>query len=143
MNNSIVEQFKNLIGKESNDSSPSPYGRWLNGKLLEAEEGKLVVSLEVRQDMTNPAGIMHGGVMAGFMDEIIGMACYTLGREAFYAALNINVDFLRPAKSGEIIIGKAEVIRAGKTVIYMGCEVYDTTNRLLARSVSNMIKTTF
>lgn len=139
----MIEQFKQLIGKSSKETSPSPLGRWLDGTLLEVEEGKMTVSFVVRDEMTNPAGIMHGGIAAAMMDEVIGMTTFTLGNEAFFAAANLNVDFLRPGRKGETIKVVSEIIRAGKTMIHVECRIYNEADKLISKATSNMVKTSY
>ncbi|WP_341226419.1 PaaI family thioesterase [uncultured Arcticibacterium sp.] len=137
----MIEQFKKMIGKEAKNVSPSPYGRWLNGTLLAAEEGKIKMSYKVREEFANPAGIAHGGVLAGIIDEVIGMTTHTLGRDGFFVAVNLNVDFLRAAKTGDEITIETEVVRAGKTIAHVECQIFDKEGKLLAKASSNLLKT--
>lgn len=139
----MIESFKSLIGKESKDHSPSPLGRWLNGVLLEAEVGKLTVEIEIREEMTNPAGIMHGGTAAAIMDEVMGMTTFTLGQNAFYAAANLNVDFLRPGNKGEKVKAVSEVIRSGKTLAHIECKLVGENGKLIAKATSNLVRTNY
>jgi acyl-coenzyme A thioesterase 13 len=133
--------FKDLIGKEAKDVSPSPFGRWLNGKLLASEVGKMEVELEVREEFTNPAGIMHGGAIAGLIDEVIGMTTFTLGKPGFYVAINLNIDFLRPGKLGERIRVFTEIIRDGRTMAHAECKVLNEEGKLMAKASSNLALT--
>lgn len=139
----MIEQFKQLIGKSAKDVSPSPLGRWLNGTIIAVEEGSLSVSFLIRDEMTNPAGIMHGGVAAAIMDEVIGMTTITLGNKAFFAASNLNVDFLRPGRNGETIKVISQIIRAGKTMVHVECRIYNEQEKLIAKATSNMVKTAY
>lgn len=136
-----IEHFKQMIGQEAKNVSPSPYGRWLNGKLLEAEEGKLRMSYLIREEFANPAGIAHGGVLSGIIDEVMGMTTFTLGREGFYVAANLNIDFLRPAMVGDKVIIESEVIRAGKTIAHVECKISSKEGKLLVKATSNLIMT--
>jgi acyl-coenzyme A thioesterase 13 len=133
--------FKEFIGKEAKDVSPSPFGRWLNGKLIEAKEGSLTIEFEVREELTNPAGIMHGGAIAGLIDEVIGMTTFSLGKTGFYVAINLNIDFLRPGKLGEKLRVTSEVIRDGRTMAHAECKVYNEEGKLIAKAASNLALT--
>lgn len=79
-----LEFFKSNIGKSSFEISPSPFGRWLNGRLIAVEEDSLMAEFIVREDMCNPDGIMHGGVATGIMDDLIGMTLFASGTQTFY-----------------------------------------------------------
>jgi acyl-coenzyme A thioesterase 13 len=134
--------FEHLIGKTAQKAnSISPWGKLLNGTLLAAEKGKLKISLTVREELTNPGGIMHGGAIAGFIDEIIGMTTITLSNSGFYVAMNLNVDFLRPGKLGETIIGETEIIKDGRTIAHAVCLVYNQEGKLMAKASSNLMLT--
>lgn len=133
--------FKELIGKEAKDVSPSPFGRWLNGKLIEASAGSLTIEFVVREELTNPAGIMHGGAIAGLIDEVIGMTTFSLGKTGFYVAVNLNIDFLRPGKLGEKLRVVSEVIRDGRTMAHAECKVYNEEGKLIAKAASNLALT--
>lgn len=133
--------FKELIGKEAKDVSPSPFGRWLNGKLIETSAGSLTIEFVVREELTNPAGIMHGGAIAGLIDEVIGMTTFSLGKTGFYVAVNLNIDFLRPGKLGEKLRVLSEVIRDGRTMAHAECKVYNGEGKLIAKAASNLALT--
>lgn len=139
--NARLDLLRNLIGQEAMKDNPSPFGKWLNGKLLEAEEGKLKLSFTVRKEFTNPLGIIHGGVLAGIIDESIGMTSYSLGLQDVFVALNLNVDFLRPAFLGEELFVSSEVIRSGKTLLHLDCVILNKKGKIIAKASSNMVKT--
>lgn len=133
--------FKELIGIEAKDVSPSPFGRWLNGKLIDASAGSLTIEFVVREELTNPAGIMHGGAIAGLIDEVMGMTTFSLGKTGFYVAVNLNIDFLRPGKLGEKLRVVSEVIRDGRTMAHAECKVYNEEGKLIAKASSNLALT--
>ncbi|PLK46317.1 MULTISPECIES: PaaI family thioesterase [Emticicia] len=137
----VLEYFKSHIGKHASELSPSALGRWLNGKLISIEEGSVTVEFVVRDDMTNPAKILHGGTAAAMMDEIMGMTVFMLGRENFYTTVNLNADYLLPAKIGDTLLVKSKIIRAGKTVINIECQILNTDHKIVAKCSSNMVVT--
>lgn len=139
----MIDWFKQHIGKESAQMSPSFTGRWLNGKLTAAEEGSLSVEFVVREEMLNPGQILHGGIATTMMDDVMGMTVFSLGRKDFYATINVSVDFLRPARLGDTVIAKSQVVRAGDSVINITCELAHTDGKTIARCTSNLVKTKF
>lgn len=139
MENKALAYFKANIGKMAADSSPSPLGKWLNGKLLAAEEGRLTWEFLVRKEMTNPLGVLHGGIVSAILDDVMGATVFSLGRPEFYTSINLNVDFLSSAREGDVLIATAEVIRQGSNVIYITGQV-ERSGKTLARATSNLIK---
>lgn len=133
----IKEHFLGKINKHS----LSPAGNWLEFTLEHIEKGQAHISLEVKKDMTNPYGNIHGGMMALVMDEVIGWSVISLETDNHYTSLNLNVDFLYAIKMGDRLLAKANVVRAGKKIIHVECAVYDMDNRLLGKASSNLIVT--
>ncbi len=138
MNMSRLEYFQRLVGSHTKDYSRSPYGRWLNGKLVELEQGRLRMEHDVRDDMTNPVGMLHGGVTAGIIDDAMGMLFFTLGLDVFYPTINLSIDYLAGARQGDVITTKVWVVRQGKTIINLQATVTDTKERIIAQASSNL-----
>ena len=111
--NPRVAFFRSLIGQPMT-KSPSPVANWLGGTLLDVNEGSMKVQFVVRKEMTNPQGVIHGGMVSTILDDLMGASVYTLNRESAYTSININVDFLYGAYEGDIITGEGHIVRAGK-----------------------------
>lgn len=136
----ILQELKNNIGKiYKNERSAA--GSSLEYTLEKVESGSVSLSLLVRKDMTNPVLSMHGGVIATVLDECSGLAFYSSGAETFYATLNLNIDYLRPAPLGSKILAKAEVVRSGETIANIKCHLYNESGELLAQSTTNLANT--
>jgi len=133
---------KSFIGKHFTDS-PSPFAHWLNGKVVAVSENALEFSFLVRKEMTNPVGMLHGGVISGMIDDCMGVTFFTLGLEYFYPSINLHVDFFNPAKEGEIVHVKTRVMKQGKTIINIRAEVLNQRNILVATATSNLAKSTY
>jgi uncharacterized protein (TIGR00369 family) len=71
----------------------------------------------------------------------MGAASFTLGRPTGYATINMNVDYLMPAKVGDVIYGVGKVLRAGKTVLHIESKLINADNKVIAKATSNMIAT--
>jgi acyl-coenzyme A thioesterase 13 len=131
--------LQSFIGSEIT-GSPSPFMNWLQPVVIHAEPGELVCSYVVRKEMTNPMGTVHGGVLAGIVDDLIGATVYTLGLEHNFATINNNIDYFAPAFEGDLIIAKTAIIKKGRTIINLQCEItLPQKNRLIARGSSNML----
>ena len=135
--NWIKETFE---GKLVTDSR-SPAGNWLGFTLEHIDKGEAKLSLEIKSEMTNPYGNIHGGMMSLVIDEAIGWAVVSLDAGQNYTSLTLNVDFLYAVKKGERMRAESKVLRTGKKIINVECHVYDMQGRILARANSNLIAT--
>jgi acyl-coenzyme A thioesterase 13 len=140
--NARLISLQNSIGKHM-ETSVSPVGCWLNGKLTSVEEGSIALEFVVRQDMTNPVGVLHGGIAATMLDDVVGMMVYALGREFAYTSVNLNCDFLHAARLGDILQVSGRVIRAGKNIIHVEGIITNPEDKIVAKCTSNLIQTSF
>jgi uncharacterized protein (TIGR00369 family) len=59
---------------------------------------------------SNGLGLVHGGMLATFMDGTLALACTTTTQVP--VTISLSLDYLRMARSGEWIIGEARLLRA-------------------------------
>jgi len=138
--NLFLRDYQKLIG-QTIDNSPSKAGNWLKGKLLEVDHGLLVMEYVVRPDMCNPGHILHGGVASLMLDDVIGAANFVTGNEYLMTSINLNIDFLAPAKVGETVLVSATLIREGRNVNHWKAEIRNSAGKLIAKAGSNLIVT--
>ena len=136
----ILNELKAHIGKTYLNSR-SAAGKWLQYTIEQVEEGSIKLSMRVGEEMTNPMMTMHGGIMATVMDECSGLAFYSSGAPTFYATLNLNIDYLRPAPLGSRIYAQATLIRRGERIGNVQCQVFNDKEELLAQSTTNLVNT--
>ncbi len=136
----IIEHIKAVIGKEE-QLSPSPFMNWLKPVAVAASYGSLTFEYKVRKEMTNPMGNLHGGVIAGIIDDIMGATVYSLEKSGLFVTVNLSVDYFAPARLGDVIHAKTEVVKEGRNVIHMACELWlPAKKRLLAKAGSNLLR---
>ena len=79
--------------------------------------GEAVLSMTIREDMTNGHGICHGGFIFTLADSAFAFACNTHDQRT--VAQHCAVTFLRPGRCGERITAHAvERSREGRSGIY-------------------------
>ena len=137
----VLQWIKETYEGKDVKGSRSEAGNWLQLTLEHIEKGSATISLEVRREMTNPYGNIHGGMMSLVIDEAIGWAVVSLDTENHYTSLTLNVDFLYAIKEGARLRAESKVLRVGKKIINVECHVYDMAGKILARANSNLIVT--
>lgn len=141
--NQSLEILRSQLGSELS-KTPSPLMRWLNPTLLSADAGQLKLRFLIRNEMTNPLGNIHGGISAAIIDDAIGTAVFSLGESHFYASINNVIDYFSAAKEGEYVIAVTSILKNGKQLVNAQCEIWnDDQSRMIAKGVSNLIKTNF
>ena len=98
---------------------PPPTFQLLGAELLEAADGRAKVRFVPGHDTTNPAGLVQGGILAACLDDVMGPAVFSLGREEFFVTVSMNVSFLGKARPGQALVGEATVVRAGRRHLFV------------------------
>lgn len=90
---------------------------------VNAETGVLVAEFEAKDDFTNPAGNIQGGFLSAMLDDTMGPALSaTLAAGEFAPTLNLNVQFLAPAKPG-LLRAVGKVVRRGGGICFLAGEL--------------------
>ena len=87
-------------------------------------DGTVVLRLPIRDALTQQHGFMHAGAIATLADSACGYAALTkMPPDAAVLSIEFKVNMLAPAV-GEALVARAEVIRAGRTVMVCRSDVY-------------------
>ncbi|UII31158.1 PaaI family thioesterase [Fulvivirga ulvae] len=137
MDNNRLKLLKQYIGKPFS-GSPSPFAKWLDGIVISASEKSVEFQFTVRKEMTNPVGMLHGGVISGMIDECIGVTFFVMGLEYFYPTINLNVEFFSAAQEGDTVRVQTQVVKQGKTIINIKADMLNESGKILASATSNL-----
>jgi uncharacterized protein (TIGR00369 family) len=124
-----------LLQKTQRGEAPlPPIAQLIGFRLAEIEVGRAVVELEASERHANPMGTLHGGVLCDIADAAMGMAyASTLAEGETFTTLELSIKFLRPVWNAKLrAIGK--VVKSGRTIGLVECDVLDEWDRLVARS---------
>jgi uncharacterized protein (TIGR00369 family) len=111
-----------------------------SGALILAHEPNesLTVRFLVRENQTNPVGLLQGGLLCGFFDDSFGpLAFATLKKPC--VSIDMNVTFVRGTRPGDAITIVARVISKTKRLIQMSAEARNERGRLVATATSNLL----
>lgn len=87
----------------------------------------------MRDELRQPMGILHGGVLASLVESVCSMATAKAVFPENRVAMgqNISVNFLRPVSSGGIEV-RAEAIHRGRMTWVWRADVIDSDGRTCA-----------
>jgi uncharacterized protein (TIGR00369 family) len=98
-------------------------------------EGRAVVRFAATDEHLNPAGTLHGGVLATLVDTAMGQAVRSATGEADVPATSqLTVTYLRPGKPGELGV-TARVRTRGEHLTVCEAEV-EQDGRALAHALA-------
>jgi len=117
----------------------SPFHKWLEGNVTEAQPGRVVFEYLVREEMCNSTGTMHGGIMAAIMDDLFGVAAMTCEDVDAINTINLNFHFLSPVRIHERIVAEAKVVRLGKRIIHTTAELRNSSGNAVASGTADLL----
>ena len=89
----------------------------------------------VPEELCNSAGNLQGGVLAAFIDALLGGAAAAHLPEDKYPALaEMKVSIFRPAPAGSRLRGEGRVLKAGTRVLFVEAEVTGSDGKLIAKA---------
>jgi uncharacterized protein (TIGR00369 family) len=105
---------------------------------LDAEEGRVVVTLEPQEYHYNPLGTIHGGVLATLLDTATGCAVHsTLPAGVGYTTLDLTTKFLRPASiASGLLTCEGTVLSKGRRTALAEARITDAKGALIAHATS-------
>ncbi|MBX7182046.1 MAG: PaaI family thioesterase [Bacteroidia bacterium] len=138
MSNPIKEYFQSAIGIKLKGQAPGLTGL-LGGTLLKVEDSSITMEFEIGDELCNPGGFMHGGTHAAIMDDVMGMTVAALGNESHFVSVNLSLDMLGTVQSGGKVIATARVIRKGRQIINVMCEIATLDGKVISRGTQNLV----
>lgn len=118
----------------------SPYDRFVGSKLVELGDGRARMTVQVDERMHNPAHILHGGILSGLVDSAMAYAVSTkLDDAESVTNIDLTIRFLK-ATMKDRLTAEARVVRAGKTIVVVECDVVDSGGEVVARASSSFVR---
>lgn len=102
--------------------------------VVEAVNGRVVITAEPNDRLLNPAGTVHGGVAATLLDSCMGLAIQsTLARGITQTTLEFKISLVRPITPDTgLITAEGVVLSRGRRVGTAQGKITDCEGRLLA-----------
>jgi uncharacterized protein (TIGR00369 family) len=117
-----------------------PIARLIGFTLKAIEPGRAVFEMDAGPRHHNPLGTLHGGVYCDLADAAMGFAyAATLGEGETFTTVELKINFLRAVREARLT-AEARVIKAGRTLGYVECDVTDESGQLVAKVSSTCMK---
>ncbi|MFE0518342.1 PaaI family thioesterase [Streptomyces sp. NPDC058954] len=98
-----------------------PFSRLLGTRLTGCGDGTASLGLDIREDLLQQYGFVHGGVLSYLADNTLTLAAATVVGAGVITS-GFTIDYLRPA-TGAVLRADAQVVRAGRTRVVCRCDV--------------------
>lgn len=122
----------------------SAYAETLDMRLVEVEDGRVLLEAAVGAGAFNSFGTVHGGFAASLLDSACGYAAVSkLRAHQEIATLELKVSYHK-AITPDVSRLRAEghVLTAGRRIAFLEAKLTDVSGRLYASASSTLIVTT-
>lgn len=103
---------------------------WMGMEVVEIAPQRSVVTMVVRQEMTNGFGVCHGGATFSLADSALAFASNTHGRVTM--AIENSIRYPRPARAGDRLTATAEAEHVGGRIGYYRVTVSNQDAEIVA-----------
>jgi uncharacterized protein (TIGR00369 family) len=115
---------------------PPPVATLIGFTIGSIEPGRVVMEMEAGPQHSSPLGTVHGGILCDLADAAMGMAyASSLDENETFTTLELKINFLKPVWSGRLT-ATGHVVKSGRTVGLVDCDVHDEKKSLVARASS-------
>ncbi len=115
-----------------------PFFRHMGFEVLEMEPGRAVVRVALRDELRNPNGHLHGGVISALIDMSITQAMlltdtYREVRETrgIMSSVDLRVKYLRAVSEGAATV-ESTIVHPGRRIVHASSVVRDDQGRQVA-----------
>lgn len=117
-----------------NSSQFHPFGNLIGLEFDKVEGGKSHCRIEIKPDLLNPHGVVHGGVIYSMVDTGMGGALYTeLDPDELCATVEIKINYFRATASGTLDC-ETTLVHRGKRIAVLESEVTQQ-DQLIAKAL--------
>jgi uncharacterized protein (TIGR00369 family) len=113
-----------------------PVAELVGFRITEAADGRAVADFEAGPQHANLNGTLHGGILCDVSDAAMGLAfATTIEGDHSFTTIELKINYFRPVWKARLR-AEARVVRCGKTVGYIECDITDEQGRLVAKASS-------
>ena len=92
----------------------------------EIDETNFEFSIVVLEKFLNTGGIAHCGFIATKADTGMGNAAHIAAGNTRSVTVNLDIKFISAGKQGDILVGKVEILKKTKTLVFINCKILNS-----------------
>lgn len=97
--------------------------------------GSITYKMKIQEKHLSSPNTAHGAAIAGFMDCVLGLSALSdaIEKDNLTSTVEFKINYIRPVKLNEELIGTGKVVHKGKSLIISSGEIKIAgTNELVA-----------
>ncbi|MBD81645.1 MAG: hypothetical protein CL840_22185 [Crocinitomicaceae bacterium] len=101
------------------------FGIWMEMDFQIDSPGEITYKMEVKKHHQAVENVAHGGMIAGMMDGVIGVAALSsvASEGKRVSTVEFKINYLNPVLVGDKLTGRGKVLRKGKRLVVSSGEI--------------------
>ena len=100
-----------------------PFNQLLGIRVARLHSDGITIVCKLREELSNSAGVLHGGVAATMADAAVGIALSRhFGGRKPATTVELKINYLRPISEGQAI-ARARLLRIGASAVFVRVEM--------------------
>ena len=109
------------------------FSKLLGMTIIDANETQVFAEMKITENFTNRNGVMHGGAIMAFADDIGGAATFiNLPHGMSTTTIESKTNFLRPIKIGDRVTAKCDILNKGKKIFVLQTTIFRSDKQIAA-----------
>ena len=131
-----------IFTKVAESFESQAFMKTIGAKLDFVDEGKVIISVELKPSMMQQHGFGHSGVTFSIGDSAAGYAALTkMGKNQEVLTSEMKIHLMSPA-DGKILKAVGSVLKAGRRLLVVQSDIYsgdDKNEKLIATMLGTMV----
>ena len=131
-----------IFTKVAKSFESQAFMKTIGAKLDSVDEGRVVISVELKPSMMQQHGFGHAGVTFSIGDSAAGYAALTkMGKNQEVLTSEMKIHLMSPA-DGKILKAVGSVLKAGRRLLVVQSNIYsgnDNNKKLIATMLGTMV----
>ena len=120
-----------MTSDSNNPLAGSQFIEDLGVKLIDWQDGRACIELEIVKRLSNRLGMAHGGVISTLLDQVMGLAWRSMGQDRVPGGtINLNVNFIAPGNG--MLKANGRLIRFNKSSAFCEGDITDSSGSIIA-----------
>ena len=112
-----------------------PFNAHVGLRLVRLHKDGVTLACQLRPELMNGSGVLHGGVRATLADVAVGMALARhLGRPRAATTVELKINYLRPVARSKIT-ARSHLVKVGARLCCGRVEIFDGERRPVAAAL--------
>ena len=113
----------------------STFDKHLGVKTVTQKKGYCKIKLDLKSNLLNEGGIVHGGVLATLCDiALAGAVTNVMKKDEWCVTAQLNIEYLYPAFPGEPLFAYGNLVKKGNTLAFVEGGIETKSMKLIARA---------